>query len=249
MHVHVLDAMYMRLAPSIGWMVSQAYIFNNKHDATLLYVLKKADPLSAILSINEDGLLGEFKLLTDMAARERGEEPAMVDTRPSTVNEPESDFLVALQSNSLTRDHIDTLSAEHEDVIKEHQTMASKLVAQLVRLIDSSLLDKEVLQQLRMSHVGKLNTAGLPSGALLIFYDVKVSSEDAKRPMLRKPALRKSHIDRLMQLALKSRTPDGSDEMTSLPKNEVILITDAGRDGNASALMSSVKLNDTAPLR
>ena len=52
-----------------------------------------------------------------------------------------------------------------------------------------------------------------------------------------------------MQLALKSRTPDGSDEITSLPLNEVILITDAGRDGNASALMSSVKLNDTAPLR
>ena len=44
---------------------------------------------------------------------------------------------------------------------------------------------------------------------------------------LLKPALRKSHIDILMQL--------------------VILITDAGRDVNSAALLSSVKITDQVP--
>jgi hypothetical protein len=228
----------------------KAYVFSNKYDSTLLYVVKKQqqDAVDQLSKCNEGHIETEFKAIADMTARERGEEPLLVDTRPSTADDEEPDeFLVALQSNSLTRDHLGALCSEHEDIIKEHQEKASKLVAQLVRLIDGSLPDKEVLQQLRMSHVGKFNTADLDSGSLMIFYDVKVSGEDAKRPMLRKPSLRKSHLDRVMQLALKSRMAEGSDELTTIPPNEVVLITDAGREGNAMALLSCLKLNDQAP--
>ena len=62
---------------------------------------------------------------------------------------------------------------------------------------------------------------------------------------LLKPALRKSHIDILMQLALTSRSVDGI--MYAIPQNGVILITDAGRDGNSAALLSSVKITDQVP--
>ena len=47
-----------------------------------------------------------------------------------------------------------------------------------------------------------------------------------------------------MQIALTSRILDGVDELTSIPENEVVVISDAGRDGDATALMSSVKIND-----
>ena len=221
------------------------YIFTSKNDGTLLYALKKVDSVDCLTMANEERISTEFKLITDMAAAERGDEPLLVDTRPSMVDGTEPDeYLVALQSNSLTRDHIVMMSPEHEDVIKEHQEKASTLVAQLIRLIDGSLPDKEVLQQLQMSHVGKLNTDELVSGSLMIIYDVKSSGEDAKRPMLRKPALRKPHIDRLMQLALKSRLVDVT---AAIPQNEVILITDGGRDGNSAALLSSVKISDQVP--
>jgi hypothetical protein len=86
------------------------------------------------------------------------------------------DFMVALQSNSLTRDDIVALCPESQDIIKDHRiSKASKLVAQHFRLIHGSLSGKEHLQQLRMSHVGKLRTADLPAGVLLIVYDVKSS--------------------------------------------------------------------------
>jgi hypothetical protein len=226
----------------------EAYIFSNKNDNTLLYALKKPGSIDLLSKANDEHIETEFKMITEMAARERGEEPLLVDTRLSTVDDEEPvEFLLALHSTSLTRNHMETLCTEHEDVIKDHQEKASKLVAQLIRLIDGSLPDKDVLQQLRQSHVGQFNTATLETGSLMIIYDVKVSAEDAKRPMLRKPSLRKSHLDRIMQLALTSRTPDGVDELTTIPQNEVILITDAGRDGNATALLSSVKINDQAP--
>ena len=126
--------------------------------------------------------------------------------------------------------------------------MASKLVATLCRLINSNLSDKEVLHQLRTSHIGRLDTDEL-SGMLVIFYDVKASGEDAKRPAHRRAALRKGHLDRMMNLVLSSRTPaESADTLTAIKQKEAILIFDAGREGNTSSLLSSIKIGDQALL-
>jgi hypothetical protein len=179
-----------------------------------------------------------------LTATERGEEPHAVDTLPCGSDDADhGEFTVVLQSSSLTSTHVDNLTSENQDVVKDHQDKAVKLVSQLVRLIDGSLPDKEVLSQLRMSHINKHNFDGA-TGYLIMFYDVKGAGEDAKRPNNRKPAIRKMHLDRLMGLTLQSRSVDGEDHITSLGSHDAIMILDAGRDGNAAPLMSSIKIGD-----
>jgi hypothetical protein len=186
--------------------------FSNKHDGTLVFVSKKANPLDELPSVPENTPTNELDNITALTATERGEEPQAVDTLPCGSDDPDhGEFAVVLQSSSLTMTHVDNLTSENQDVVKDHQEKASKLVAQLIRLIDGSLPDKEVLGQLRMSHINRHNFDGA-TGYLIMFYDVKSAAEDAKRPVNRKPAVRKAHLDRLMSLTLQSlicgwRTP------------------------------------------
>ena len=65
---------------------------------------------------------------------------------------------MALQSTSLTRDHI-WMCPEQDGIINEHHARASPLVAQLIKLIDGSLPHK--------SHVGNLRTYELVIGAMI----------------------------------------------------------------------------------
>ena len=211
-----------------------------------MHVSKKASPLDELLAINDDTLKTEFDRMSQLTAAERGDEPQAVDTLPCGSDDTDhGEFAVVLQSSSLTSTHVDNLTAENQDVVKDHQEKAVKLVSQLVRLIDGSLPDKEVLSQLRMSHVNKHNFDG-SNGYLIMFYVVKSAAEDAKRPSNRKPAVRKMHLDRLMGLTLQGRSVDGEDHITSLGSHDAIMIMDAGRDGNATPLLSSVKIGDQA---
>ena len=211
-----------------------------------MFVSKKANPLDELLPVHENTLKNEFDNITALTATERREEPQAVDTPPCGSDDPDhGEFAVVLQSSNLTMTHVDNLTAENQDVVKDHQDKASKLVAQLIRLIDGSLPDKEVLGQLRMSHINRHNFDGA-TGYLIMFYDVKSAAEDAKRPANRKPAVRKAHLDRLMSLTLQSRSADGEDNITSLGSHDAIMIMDAGRDGNASPLLASVKIGDQA---
>lgn len=160
----------------------EAYIFSNTNDTTLLYTLKQPGSVDLLLKANGARIETELKLITDMAARERGEEPLLVDTHQSTVGADEPDeFLIALQSTNLTRGRLEPSCNDHEYVINDHHEKASMLIAQLIKLVDGSLPDKDVLRHLRQSHVGKFNPANLDTGSLLIIYDVKVSGEDANR--------------------------------------------------------------------
>ena len=228
---------------------AKAYIYNNANDGTMLTVMKCPSSLDRLLSHNDDSLKNAFEEIKTLTAKERGEEPLPVDTQPSADEAHDNiDFLVAIQSNSLSASDLVKISEESSDIVKEHQEMASKLVATLCRLINSNLSDKEMLHQLRTSHIGRLNTDEL-NGMMVMFYDVKASGEDAKRPAHRRATLRKGHLDRMMQLVLSSRTPaESADKLTAIKPKEAILIFDAGREGNTSGLLSSIRIGDQALL-
>lgn len=228
----------------------QSYIYTIEKDGVFLAALRAAgtERIDRLLAHNDNALKAEFQEIKTLAAKERGEEPEFVDTRLADDDMDEAaknaDFLVALHANVLQTGDITKLSDESGDIIKDHQEMAAKHVATLVRLINGSLPDKDVLEALRLSHIGKLNTDDMAQSMLLIMYDVKSSGEDARRPTYRRPSLRKPHLDRMMQLALQSRMPDPSTDLDKLRKNEAIVIFDAGRDGNTTALLSSIKVGD-----
>ena len=121
----------------------------------------------------------------------------------------------------------------------------------MIRLIDGSLSDKEVLQQLRMLHVGRLDSDSLTDTTVGIFYDVKASGESQRRPQIRPPGFRKTHIDKLVALGLRSRTPDPAKEAeeTAIRKNKVVVLMDAFRGGNSSSVRLAAKIGDKVCLR
>jgi hypothetical protein len=81
---------------------------------------------------------------------------------------------------------------------------------------------------------------------VVIWYDVKASGEDAKRPAHQRAAFRKNHLDRMMAMTLESRSAPNSDGLAELPKREVVLLFDACREGNMNGLLSSIKVGDKA---
>lgn len=217
--------------------------------------MRRADPLEELLTYNDNAVQQELDKITAAAATERGEEPAAVDAQPEHLADDHgsegADFKVAIQSNLIKVADVRQLSDENVDIIKEFQEKATKLVAQMIRLIDGSLPDKEILQQLRMSHVGKLDSDSLTDGTVGIFYDVKASGESQRRPQIRPPGFRKTHIDKLVTLGLRSRVPDPAKESeeTAIRKNEVVILMDAFREGNSSSILSAVKIGDKVCLR
>jgi len=225
-------------------------------DGAIFCIMRRADPLDELLNYNDGAVQSELDRITKMAARERGEEPALVDTRPESTEEAaldglESEFCVALQSCSLKQDDIKNMTSDTEEILKDFQEKAAKLVAQSVRLIDGSLKDVEVSQQLRMSHIGRMDATNFKDGSLVIFYDVKASGEQHRRPALRPPVFDKKSLDRLMSLALTSRLPElpkgvkkEEQPPPELEPNTVVVLMDAFREGNAHGLLSSLRVND-----
>ena len=71
-----------------------------------------------------------------------------------------------------------------------------------------------------------------------MFYDVKAAGEDSRRPVERKPALRKAHLDRLVKIVLSARSVSGNFEIRP---TDFYCLLDAGRHGNALSLTSSLK--------
>lgn len=219
-------------------------------------VMRRPDPLDELLTYNDEAIKKELDRIASMSASERGETVPIVAVDTLPVDGADSEFTgeyaVAIQSSVLKPADVANLTTDVEEVIKDFQDKATKAVSQSIRLIDGSLSDKEVLQQLRMSHVGKFDSSTLKDETVVILYDVKSSGEQARRPMLRPPAFRKQHIDRLLPMALLSREPetkkpeDGDDEEVTIRPKEVVVLLDAFREGNASSLLSSVKLGDQA---
>jgi len=72
---------------------------------------------------------------------------------------------------------------------------------------------------------------------------VKASGEDARRPERRKAALRRTHLDRLVKLALRSRASE-PDEPLAFQQSDILVFFDAGRHGNAHSLLGSLKDDD-----
>ena len=98
----------------------EAYVFSNKFDGTLMHVSKKANPLDELLSVNDDTLKTEFDNISKLTATERGEEPHAVDTLPCGSDDADhGEFTVVLQSSSLTLSHVDNLTSENQDVVKQ----------------------------------------------------------------------------------------------------------------------------------
>lgn len=197
---------------------------------------KKVNGLQEILEV--DFVAEALESIKTQALSERGE--VIVDSRMERAaageeGELDSDFLVALQAGIIKADHVTDLKDDDIDVIKEHQELAVRHVQTTVKVVDGSVSDKVLTEMLRLSHVGQFQ-----SGNLMIVYDVKSAGEDSKRPELRKPMLRKTHVDRLVNIALKSRQPAG-DETLSLRPTDFIFLLDAGRHGNSNTLLGSVR--------
>jgi hypothetical protein len=173
--------------------------------------------------------------ITKQSAVDRGEvvdSRASICTTDATSETYDTDFLIALQSGSLKADHVTCLEEDEMAIIKEHQEMSVKLVQMNVKLIDGSLPDKDIITLMGSSTIGTFD-----GGNVIIFYDVKASGEDAKRPEVRKPQLRKMHLERTIKLALHSRTPDE----LHIRDSDFFVLLDGGRHGNAGSILGSLK--------
>jgi hypothetical protein len=195
--------------------------------------MRKLDSVDSTLAA--EVVADALSAVTKQSAVERGE---VVDSR-APLDKPEDgdeglsiDFMIALQSGSLKSERVTTLEEDDSAVIKEHQDLAAKLVQMNVKLIDGSLPDKDIITLMSSSTIGKFS-----DGNVIIFYDVKSSGEDAKRPEVRKPMLRKTRLDRSVKLALHCRTPDD----IGIRETDFFVMMDGGRHGNTSTLTGSLK--------
>ena len=197
--------------------------------------MKRTEPIADVL--DNDVIKLALENITKQAKLERGEP---IDTRAHMTSDetdaaPSDEFLVALQAGNLTVDHVNKMADEDTNIVKEHQDLAIRHVQINVKLVDGSMGDRDIISAIKLSSFGAFD-----SGNLLILYDVKASGEDARRPELRKAALRRTHLDRLVKLALRSRA-DGSDEALAIQQSDILVFFDAGRHGNAHSLLGSLK--------
>ena len=213
----------------------QEVVYGTKYDPSLRTSLKRPEPMADVLD-NEVIKLA-LENITKQARLERGEP---IDTRAHMTSDetdaaPSDEFLVALQAGNLTVDHVNKMADEDTNIVKEHQDLAIRHVQINVKLVDGSMGDRDIISAIKLSSFGSFD-----GGNLLILYDVKASGEDARRPELRKAALRRTHLDRLVKLALRSRA-DGSDEALAIQQSDILVFFDAGRHGNAHSLLGSLK--------
>jgi hypothetical protein len=104
-----------------------------------------------------------------------------------------------------------------------------------VKLVDGSMSDTEVMNSIKTSTVGQFD-----HGNLLVFYDVKAAGEDSEQPDVRKPGIRKQHVDRMVKVALRCRSPDHT-AMNIRPSDFYVLF-DGGRRGNMGTLLGLLGL-------
>jgi hypothetical protein len=197
--------------------------------------MKKADAI--VEAVGTDVLKDALDSVTRHATEERGEVVDSRAPRPSAdegANSVDIDFLVALQSGSLTVDHVTALAEDDTAIIKEHQEMATRFVQMNAKLVDGSMSDKEVMNAIKTSTFGQFD-----NGNLLVFYDVKAAGEDSKRTDVRKPAIRKLHVERMIRLALRCRSTD--ETTMNIRPSDFYVLMDGGRHGNSGTLLGSLK--------
>lgn len=212
-----------------------------------------SDRLDKLRAHNDGSLDTEFKEIADLAKKERGEVPDAIDILPTCQCESDegrhTEYAIALQSSCLKSDQLASISEESSQVVKDHQDKAQQLVASMVRLVDANdqRLDSDIVKELRLSHVGKLNFDEMNGGqTLVIMYDVKTSGEDGKRPSYRRPGFRKTHLERVLGLVLQSRTATPGEQLLNLRKRDVVAVFDAGKDGLAGPILACMKIGDKA---
>ena len=91
--------------------------------------MKKADAI--VEAVGTDVLKDALDSVTRHATEERGEVVDSRAPRPSAdegANSVDIDFLVALQSGSLTKDPVSALAQSDSASIREHQIMAARFV-------------------------------------------------------------------------------------------------------------------------
>ena len=211
----------------------QDLVYSGKYDSVIRTALKRPSPI--LEALEADVIKLPLENIAKQTRLERGEP---IDTRlphetVDTDNSVDIDFVVALQAGNLTTDHVSNLAEDDSTIVKEHQEMAIRFVQMNVKLVDGSLIDREIISAIKMSSFGSFD-----SDKLLIFYDAKAAGEDARRPDVWKAALRRPHLDRLMKLALSCRCD--SDPLTINPSDFIVLF-DAGRHGNTHTLLGSLK--------
>jgi hypothetical protein len=214
-------------------------VYGQKYDGTLRTALKRPEPILEVLEHEVVKLVLEN--ITKQSKLERGEP---LDTRVQLVpdeddGKPSDDFIVALEAGNLTVDHVSKMCDDDTNIVKDHQDLAIRHVQMNVKLVDGSMADRDIISAIKMSSFGTFD-----GGNLLIFYDVKSSGEDARRPDRRKTALRRPHLDRLVRLVLRSRLGDSDGDLLFIQQSDIFVFFDAGRHGNVHSFMGSLKNED-----
>ena len=225
---------------AMNWFVKscQELVYGQKYDGALRTAQKRPEPILEVLEQEVVKLVLEN--ITKQSKLERGEP---LDTRVQLVpdeddGKPGDDFIVALEAGNLTVDHVSKMCDDDTNIVKDHQDLAIRHVQMNVKLVDGSMADRDIISAIKMSSFGTFD-----GGNLLIFYDVKSSGEDARRPDRRKAALRRQHLDRLVRLVLRSRLGD-SDGDLFIQQSDIFVFFDAGRHGNVHSFMGSLKNED-----
>jgi len=218
-------------------------VYGQKYDGTLRTALKRPEPILEVLEHEVVKLVLEN--ITKQSKLERGEP---LDTRVQLVpdeddGKPSDDFIVALEAGNLTVDHVSKMCDDDTNIVKDHQDLAIRHVQMNVKLVDGSMADRDIISAIKMSSFGTFD-----GGNLLIFYDVKSSGEDARRPDRRKAALRRPHLDRLVRLVLRSRLGDSDGDLLFIQQSDIFVFFDAGRHGNVHSFMGSLKNEDDKAL-
>ena len=120
---------------------------------------KKADPIVETLGCETIKEL--LERLKKHIKEERGE---ILDIRPQltdTENPIDVDSGVALQSGSLSVDHVSSLEEDASSIVKEHQDMAARTVPMNTKFLDGSLKPDAIISAIKTSTFGSFDSGNL----------------------------------------------------------------------------------------
>ena len=142
---------------------------------------------------------------------------------------------------------------EEKDKVAEFERAALHTIANHTEWLTERPTVKSMAEAIRNTEFGKLRGKASDTGQyVVVSYQPKLAGESMSTPHLRIPPLRNSmqqpggqHYKKMIQAVIQSRDPADSEEVGSLlHEGDCFVIGDAGRHGNAAAIMSAFTRDD-----
>ena len=149
-----------------------------------------------------------------------------------------------------------SLARDDEATLESFEKKAQSRVHDFVELISGDGSAKTVADALRNTSIGKLRGDISEASYVVVMYNPKVASEYATQPHIRIPPLRKdssapggNHYKNMIQAALESRSPADSEGCgDDITEGDCYVVSDAGKFGNHTALMSVFTDSQSRPM-